>query len=117
MRYRLFNFPKNFRRIQIWIATDFLLRSPAESHIDIMSQWKINAIKKDYPQGTRVELRSMAGEQQMPLGPQGTVEIVDDIGQIHVKWDNGRNLALVPEEDSFRRLPDQEQGKSQQMIL
>ncbi|WP_242860302.1 DUF4314 domain-containing protein [Desulfosporosinus sp. I2] len=85
--------------------------------IDMMSQWKINAIKKDYPQGTRVELGSMAGEQQMPLGLQGTVEIVDDIGQIHVKWDNGRNLALVPEEDSFRKLPDQEQGKSQQMIL
>ena len=55
----------------------------------MMSQWKINAIKKDYPQGTRVELGSMAGEQQMPLGLQGTVEIVDDIGQIHVKWESG----------------------------
>ncbi len=53
----------------------------------------------------------------MRLGLQGTVEIVDDIGQIHVKWDNGRNLALVPEEDGFRKLPDQEQGKFQQMIL
>jgi hypothetical protein len=42
---------------------------------------------------------------------------VDDIGQIHVKWHNGSSLALVPEEDSFRKLPDQKQGNSQQMIL
>lgn len=80
------------------------------------SQWKVNAIKKNYPQGTRIELDSMAGERQMPSGLQGTVEFVDDIGQIHVKWDNGSSLALVPEEDSFRKLQDQEQGSSQQMI-
>lgn len=83
----------------------------------MMSKWKVNAIKANYPQGARIELGSMAGERQMQSGLQGTVEFVDDIGQIHVKWDNGSNLALVPEEDSFRKLPDQEQVKSQQMIL
>ena len=82
----------------------------------MMSKWKVNAIKKKYPQGTRIELDSMAGERQMPSGLQGTVEFVDDIGQIHVKWDNGSNLALVPEEDSFHKLSDQDQGNSQQMI-
>ena len=81
-----------------------------------MSQWKVNAIKKNYPQGTRIELGSMVGERQMPSGLQGNVEFVDDIGQIYVKWDNGSNLALVPEEDSFRKLPDHEQGNSQQLI-
>ena len=34
-------------------------------------------------------------------GLEGTIESVDDIGQIHVRWDNGSSLALNYEEDSF----------------
>lgn len=29
-------------------------------------------------------------------------------GQIHVKWDNGSGLALIPDTDSFRRLSAKE---------
>ena len=31
----------------------------------------------------------------------GTIESVDSLGQLHVKWDNGSSLALVPEKDKF----------------
>ncbi|MGK7933368.1 MAG: DUF4314 domain-containing protein, partial [Microcystaceae cyanobacterium] len=34
-------------------------------------------------------------------GDQGTVDHVDGIGQIHVFWDTGSTLALVPSEDEF----------------
>ena len=37
-----------------------------------------------------------------------TVQSVDDIGQLLMKWDNGRALALIPGEDSFRRLTQEE---------
>jgi hypothetical protein len=37
-------------------------------------------------------------------GTQGTVEFVDDMGQIHMRWDNGRTLALVPSEDNFKKI-------------
>ena len=36
------------------------------------------------------------------------VDYVDDAGQIHMKWDNGRTLAIVPSEDDFRKLTDEE---------
>ncbi len=83
----------------------------------MMNQQKVDALKKEYPQGTRVELISMAGEPQMPSGIQGSVFFVDDIGQIHVEWDNGSTLALVPGEDSYHKLPDQEQEQFPQMNL
>ena len=34
-------------------------------------------------------------------GSEGIITLVDDIGQLHVKWDNGRTLALIPEEDEY----------------
>lgn len=34
-------------------------------------------------------------------GLRGTVDYVDDQGQLHMNWENGRSLALVPGEDVF----------------
>ena len=63
--------------------------------------------KEMYPKGTRIELISM-DDPFAPIEPgtKGTVECVDDVGQIHMKWDNGRTLALVPGEDSFRKIAE-----------
>lgn len=36
------------------------------------------------------------------------MDYVDDIGQIGMKWDNGRSLSLIPSEDSFRKLTPEE---------
>ena len=32
-----------------------------------------------------------------------------------MKWDNGRTLAIVPGEDSFRKLTDEELAEEQEM--
>ena len=63
--------------------------------------------KEQYHKGTRLELISMEDPQAVPPGTRGTVQFVDDIGSIHMNWDNGRTLALVPKEDSFRKLTEQ----------
>ena len=52
--------------------------------------------------GTKVELIEMQGEQQMPKGLRGVVTHIDDAAQIHVKWQNGSSLAIIPEVDNFR---------------
>ena len=44
----------------------------------------------------------MDGEPDMPAGLRGKVAFVDDIGQIHVNWENGRNLALSAEVDTYQ---------------
>lgn len=66
-------------------------------------------IKEQYPPGTRILLHQMDDPYQpVESGTKGTVVCVDDQAQIHMKWDNGRTLALNVEYDSFRKLTQKE---------
>ena len=71
-----------------------------------MDRKMVNFIKEQYPPGTRIRLNSME-DPYAPVAPgtEGEVDFVDDIGTIHMKWDNGRALGIVPGEDSFSVLP------------
>ena len=40
----------------------------------------------------------------VPDGTEGEIAFVDDAGQVHMNWDNGRSLALVPNVDSFETI-------------
>ena len=74
-----------------------------------MSIQEINRIKNHYPPGTRIELTSMNDPfAPVPSGMRGSVDYVDDAGQIHMKWDNGRTLAVLPGVDIFRKLTPEE---------
>ena len=71
-------------------------------------------MKETYPPGTRIQLDHMEDPwAPVPPGTRGTVQFVDDIGQIGMKWDNGRTLSLVPGADSFRKLTDVELAEEQ----
>ena len=59
----------------------------------------IEALKKQYPKGTRVELVKMDDPQAPPIGTKGTVRGVDDMGSIMVRWDTGSGLSLAYGED------------------
>ncbi len=76
---------------------------------------QVRQIKEQYPAGTRIRLNSMSDPwSPVPEGTEGVIDMVDDIGQIHMRWDNGRTLALVPGEDSFSAIP-QEQSRNMTM--
>lgn len=73
-------------------------------------------MKDNYPPGTRLVLLQM-GDDPRPVEPntRGTVSVVDDMGTLHCNFDNGRQLGLVPREDSFRRLTKQELAEEQEL--
>ena len=52
-------------------------------------------------EGKRIKMIFMDDEQAIEPGTMGTVIKVDGIGQIQVKWDNGRTLSVIPEVDQF----------------
>ena len=58
--------------------------------------------------GKRIEL-VLTTDKFTTLKPRdrGTVDFVDDLGTIHVTWDNGSNLGLVPGEDQYKLLEDE----------
>lgn len=54
--------------------------------------------------GKRVRCIQMNDKYPVPSGTEGTINYVDDIGTIHVSWDNGSTLGLVPNEDKYQIL-------------
>lgn len=73
-----------------------------------VTNMNVEQIKAEYPAGTKIELINMDGESRMFPGMKGEVTGVDDIGQIHMKWENGSSLALNTEVDSFKKADDAE---------
>lgn len=73
----------------------------------IMGRKEVEALRKKYPKGTRVELVSLEDPySRLPEGTRGTVDAVDDIGTIHVRWDNGSGLGIVPGVDTVRKVAE-----------
>ena len=66
----------------------------------------VKEIRNKYPRGSRIQLDYMDDPRAIPPGTKGTVDHVDDAAQIHVKWDNGRTLAVIPGEDSFYKVSE-----------
>ena len=65
---------------------------------------QLQRLRETYPKGARVELIQMDDFQAPPIGTQGTVIGVDDIGSIMVHWDNGSGLSVAWGVDSCRRI-------------
>ena len=83
-----------------------------------MDRKMVDFIKEQYPPGTRIRLNSMEDPYHPILpGTEGEVDYVDDAGQLGVAWDNGRSLSLIPGEDSFRKLTQQEVAQEQSMKM
>ena len=78
-------------------------------------QQRVAMIQLNCPPGTRIVLDHM-DDPYAPVksGSRGSVQAVVDAGQIHMAWDNGRTLAVIPGVDTFRKLTPQELAEEQQ---
>ena len=65
----------------------------------------VELVRKQYPNGTRVELLKMDDAQAPPLGTKGTVTGVNDTASILVNWDTGSSLNVIYGEDLVKKVP------------
>lgn len=72
--------------------------------VKVMNNKGLEQIKVAYPCGTRIELLEMDDEQAPPIGTQGTVLGVDDLGSLLVAWDNGSRLNVLSGVDRVKKL-------------
>lgn len=81
-----------------------------------VSDKQLELLRKWYPEGTEICLDHMEGESRMSAGIKGKVFWVDDAGQIHVHWENGSGLALVPGVDQFHKIKSPEKKKEKEIL-
>ena len=75
--------------------------------MNIMNSKTVEELRKKYPKGTRIHLIHMHDNWGCKLdGSFGTVDRVDDAGTIHMHWDMGSSLGLIPDEDEFEVCDD-----------
>ena len=60
------------------------------------NQKEVRTIRETYLPGIRVRLLKMVDNQAPPIGTEGTVRGVYDIGSVMVAWDNGSSLNAIP---------------------
>ena len=68
------------------------------------SRETINRLRNEYPVGAIVELIRMDDPQAPAPGTLGKVVMVDDIGTVHVHWNDGSSLGIAYGEDLCRRV-------------
>ena len=72
-----------------------------ENKEKIVDKEEVNLIKDTYPKGTKIKLINMEDEYSVPSGTIGVVDFVDDVGTIHMIWETGSSLGLIPNLDQF----------------
>jgi len=60
--------------------------------------------------GMRIRMEEMGPDEENPVdeGLEGTIDKIDDIGTLHVKWDDGRYIGVIPNVDKYVLLPSLE---------
>ncbi|WP_279139367.1 DUF4314 domain-containing protein [Faecalicoccus pleomorphus] len=74
---------------------------------------QVERLRELYPPGTKIQCIKMDDPYHaVALGSIGTVDYVDDAGTIHISWENGSSLELIPGEDHFKIIEKSEHNKS-----
>ena len=78
-----------------------------QKQVGIPNQKEVKLLRQKYKPGTKVQLIKMYDYiSPVSSGTIGSVDFIDDIGNIHMKWENGSRLSLIVGLDEFRILED-----------
>lgn len=69
-----------------------------------MNMKAVNYLRSLFPKGTVLVLDYMDDIQASEPGTKGVVEVIDDMGTIHVKWETASSLGLIPHVDRFHKI-------------
>lgn len=76
----------------------------------VFNKKRIEMMKQRYPEGTRICLDNMDNDPNpIPPGSKGTVQFVDDMGTVFCKFDSSRSFGVVPGEDGFHTIQQEEE--------
>lgn len=74
--------------------------------MNTISREELEVLRERYPPGSRVLIHRMVDDPcPIPPGMEGALKCIDDAGQFHVAWDNGRGLAAIYGVDDFDVTP------------
>lgn len=96
--------PENITKItDLSGLEDLIIAIRKQKDMQQISKEEIKEIKEKYIVGTKVELIKMYDYiNAVPEGTKGIIEYIDDIGTLHIKWENGSGLGLVVGVDEFK---------------
>ena len=69
-----------------------------------MKKDELERLRNDFPAGTRIELVEMDDVHAPPKGTMGTIDGVDDSGNLLVSWDNGSRLNAIWGVDKVKKI-------------
>ena len=68
---------------------------------------ELKSLRERYPAGTLIRLIRMNDPfAPVPPGTVGEIAFIDDAGNLHMRWRNGRSLSLIEGVDDFTVIPD-----------
>ena len=60
-----------------------------------------------FKKGDRIQLVSTTDSfTNLKPGDKGTVRLIDDLKTVHINWDNGSSLGMVPNEDVIIKIEE-----------
>lgn len=68
-----------------------------------MRNINVEKVKERYQPGVKITVLEMEDPLPVESGSIGVVDFVDDIGNVHCVFENGRKIAVIPGVDRFVR--------------